>query len=69
MSTQYQTPQAVEPEKLNEPPLTPGEVAQTLAELIAMGFVKRVKDGFGITRDQLVHRGAKELETNDDFVA
>jgi hypothetical protein len=38
MSTQYQTPQAVEPEKLNEPPLTAGEVAQTLAELIRNGI-------------------------------
>jgi predicted transcriptional regulator len=30
--------------------LTPGQVARTLNELMALGFVEKVKDEFGVTR-------------------
>lgn len=30
--------------------LSPGEVARTLDELIELGLIEKVKDGFGITR-------------------
>jgi hypothetical protein len=69
MSTQYQTPQVPSESAAVEPHLNPVQVAQTLAELISMGFVKTVKDGFGITRYKLVRQPAHKLETHDDFVS
>lgn len=70
MSTQYQTPQAPEPEKLTEPRLTSAQIAQTLAELVSMGFVKTVKDAYGITRYKSTARRIQPtVETHDDFVA
>lgn len=41
----------------SERPLTPHQVAQTLSELIALGFVEKFKDEYGITRYRAL-RGA-----------
>jgi DNA-binding MarR family transcriptional regulator len=38
--------------------LTPGQVAQTLDELIELGFIEKFRDEYNITRYRLVARNA-----------
>jgi DNA-binding MarR family transcriptional regulator len=49
----YRNPQIPQPtieQKEPECSLTPGEVAQTLDELIQLGFIEKFRDEYNITR-------------------